>query len=199
MSIEMTQDKNIPDFQMRIATPDDAMHIAKLKILAWRDTYAGLMPATTLSNLDAPSEAPHWRDWLADKESGLIALLLEEEDHLIGYGLAGPMRLGDRPGSEIEADAEIYALYVHPEYQRAGCGKRLMAGLVEQLLQKKFEQVGLWMVGGNEKAERFYQSIGGVEHGKRVEISNGRIAFREKGWHWDDLRQLLARLTLKSL
>ncbi len=189
----------MPKLQSRRASPDDALRIAELKVLSWRDTYDGLMPASTLANLDAQAEAPHWRDWLADKESGLIALLLEEGNQLIAYGLAGPMRLGDREGSEIEADAEIYALYVHPEHQRSGYGKRLMAGLVEQLLQREFKKVGLWMVGGNDKAERFYRSIGGEETGKRVEIANGRIAFREKGWRWDDLRQVLAKLTLKSL
>lgn len=185
--------------QMRPATPDDAFAIAELKVITWRDSYNGLMPEQALSNLDALAEAPHWRDWLSDKESGLIALLLEEGDRLVGYALAGPMRFGDREGSEIEADAEIYALYIHPVYQKTGLGKRLMAGLCERLIDAGFAKVGLWMVGGNDKAEQFYRAIGGEEQGKRVEIANGRIAFREKGWRWNDMRQLLARLTLKPV
>ena len=185
--------------EMRLATPNDALAIAELKVLTWRDSYAGLMPDRALANLDAKAEAPHWHDWLDDDTSGLIALLLEKNGRLVGYGLAGPMRTGDREGAEIEADAEIYALYIHPDCQRAGLGKRLMAGLLEHLIKAGFTKVGLWMVGGNDKAEQFYLSIGGVEQGKRVEIAHGRIAFREKGWRWDDLRQLHTRLTLKSI
>ncbi|TLP45627.1 GNAT family N-acetyltransferase [Cohaesibacter sp. CAU 1516] len=184
---------------IRPATPDDAMAIAELKVITWRDSYAGLMPDSALASLDARAEAPHWRDWLEDTTSGLIALVLEEAGHLIGYGLAGPMRKGDREGSEIDADAEIYAIYIHPERQRAGFGKQLFAGLAERLIDAGYAMAGLWMVGGNDKAENFYQAIGGEEQGKRVEIVNGRIAFREKGWLWRDLRQLRTRLTLKSI
>lgn len=184
---------------LRVATPDDALTIAELKCITWRHAYVGLMPDHALANLDAKAEAPHWRDWLEDETSGLIALLLEQQGRAIGYGLAGPMRKGDREGSEIDADAEIYALYIHPDHQRSGLGKRLMAGLCERLIKAGFVMVGLWMVGGNDRAERFYRSIGGEEQGKRVEIANGRITFREKGWRWSDLRQLCARLTLKPV
>ena len=184
---------------LRAATPDDALMIAELKVLTWRECYAGLMPEAMLTDLNALGEAPDWRNWLADTDSGLIALLLENQQGLIAYGLAGPMRIGDREGQEIQADGEIYALYVHPDHHRLGYGKRMMAGLVEQLLEAGFKSAGLWMVGGNDKAEHFYSAIGGEENGKRVEIAHGRIAFREKAWRWADLRQLRARLTLKPV
>ena len=118
---------------------------------------------------------------------------------MLGYGLAGPMRKGDRAGEEIEAEAEIYALYVHPDHQREGHGQRLFAALVAALLEAGNLSMGLWMMGGNKLAEAFYGKMLGTEHGKRVEIRDGRIAFREKGWRWDDLKQLHARLTVRAI
>ncbi|WP_373237550.1 GNAT family N-acetyltransferase [Cohaesibacter celericrescens] len=157
------------------------------------------MSKATLDALDATSETPHWRSWLADEKAGLIACLLENAEGLIGYGLAGPMRLGDRPDNEIQADSELYALYIHPAYQRQGHGRHLFMAMVERLVGAYYQSAGSWMMGGNHKAEHFFEKMGGLEVGKRVDIRNGRIAYREKAWCWRDLKQVQARLTLRTV
>lgn len=184
---------------LSIASPDDAKAIAELKVICWRDAYKGLMPTASLEGLDAQDEEPHWRDWLADEASGLLARLLWLDDVLIGYGLAGPMRLGDRPGKEIEADGELYALYIHPDFQRRTHGRTLLSSLIEALILEGYRQVGMWMIGGNIRAEQFYLKLGAEEVTKRVEIHHGRITYREKGWIWRDLPKLSARLTLRPV
>ena len=186
-----------PGFILRRATGQDAAEIARLKVIIWRDSYVGLMPQESLDGLDAEAETQHWKSWLEDETAQLIALILEKDGKGIGYGLAGPMRKGDRPGKEIEARSEIYAIYIHPDHQRQGYGQQLFVALIQALIEAGYDDVGLWMIGGNSKAERFYEKLEGTETGKRVEIHNGRIAFREKGWRWADLRQLLARLTVR--
>lgn len=192
--------------KIRPALPQDALALAELKVLCWRDTYEGLMPQSALDGLDAGSEAPHWRSWLEDDAARLVACLAEDEaGHLVGYGLAGPMRLsgqGDkanRIGEDIPAQSEVYALYVHPDHQRGGIGQALMATLIESLINQGSQSVGLWMLAGNHKAEHFYEGLQAADSGKRVEIARGRIAFREKGWIWTDLKALKARLTIKPL
>nr|WP_321458193.1 GNAT family N-acetyltransferase [uncultured Cohaesibacter sp.] len=188
-----------PSPVLRSAKPDDAEAIAALKVICWQTAYKGLMPEASLEHLNAADEVPHWRNWLADETSGLIANLLFYEGLLVGYGLAGPMRLGDRPGEEIEADAELYALYVHPDYQRRSFGQKLLSELVGTIMAQGFGKIGAWMIGGNVKAEGFYKKTGAVELRKRVEIHHGRIGYREKAWIWDDLPKLMARLTLRSV
>lgn len=192
--------------KIRSASPRDARALAHLKVVCWRDTYQGLMPQSALDGLDAEAEAPHWRNWLEDSRAGLVAFLAEDEtENPVGYGLAGPMRLSQegekagRIGDDIPAGHEIYALYVHPDHQRQGIGQALMASLVEQLVGEGARSLGLWMLAGNDKAEHFYSSLHAREAGKRVEIAHGRIAFREKGWIWTDLKALKARLTIRPL
>nr|WP_321462616.1 GNAT family N-acetyltransferase [uncultured Cohaesibacter sp.] len=184
---------------LKTATPQDAMAIAELKVICWRDAYQGLMPESKLAELDAADEEPHWSNWLADRSCGLIARLLWLDGKLIGYGLAGPMRLGDRPGKEIEADGELYALYIHPDHQRCGLGRKLLSSLLEALIAEGYRQLGAWMIGGNLPAEKFYLKLGASEVAKRVEIHHGRIGYREKSWIWNDLPKLLARLNIRSV
>ncbi len=191
--IRMTQS---PAISLSIATPDDAQAIAELKVICWRDAYEGLMPKTSLDGLKAADEVPHWRDWLADETAGLVAHLLWLDGALVGYGLAGPMRLGDRPGKEIAADGELYALYIHPDFQRRTFGRTLLSALVDAMITRGYKSIGVWMIGGNMRAEQFYLKLDAEEVIKRVEIHHGRIAYREKGWIWRDLPKLAARLTI---
>lgn len=185
---------------LRSANPEDASALAVLKVLCWRSTYEGLMPKEILDRLDAEREASHWRDWLADLDAGLSALVLEREGALIGYCLAGAMReKGDNIGEDIPADAEIYAFYMRPDCQRQGLGRSLMKEQVDVLRQTGFSAVGAWMLFGNKNAERFYRKIEGQAVAKRLVINHGRIAFREIGWFWPDLQALQARLTLKTV
>ena len=190
---------NSPSPILSTATPDDAEAIAALKVLCWREAYVGLMPKASLAGLDAADEVFHWRDWLQDENAGLVAHLLWLDETLVGYGLAGPMRLGDRPGKEIEADGELYALYIHPDHQRKGFGQRILSSLVGAMVADGYRQIGAWMIGGNVRAEQFYLKLGAQEVCKRVEIHHGRISYREKSWIWADLPKLTAKLTIRSV
>ncbi|HAT87788.1 GNAT family N-acetyltransferase [Cohaesibacter gelatinilyticus] len=189
---------------LRVANPDDAKAISRLKVLCWRDSYKGLMPDPALDNLDAKAEEPHWREWLSDEKSGLCAYVLHEGQNLIGYALAGPFRSLEKSDDEVEpmpdlADSEIYAIYLHPNHQRQGHGKMLVSALTKDLIDHGYKDVALWVVGGNMKAESFYERIGGQEGPKRVERRSNKIVFREKAYIWPDLRALHAKLTVKPV
>ena len=182
------------DLSSRTATPDDASAIARIKVHCWQKAYKGLLPQASLDRLDASSETEHWRDWLSAPAPDLLAYLVEKDGLPVAYGLAGAMRLGDREGEELEVDAEIYALYVHPDHFRTGCGKMLFIELLDGLIAAGHRSGGLWMIGGIKPAEAFFARMDGRRARKRVVISHGRIAFREQGWIWDDLRKVHTRL-----
>ena len=189
---------------LRAANPDDAKAISELKVLCWRDSYKGLMPDAALQNLDAKAEEPHWREWLSDEKSGLCAYVLHEGKNLIGYALAGPFRPVEEPdgGAEKSPDlaaSEIYAIYLHPNHQRQGHGKTLLSALAKDLIKHGYKDMALWVLGGNVKAESFYEAMGGEGGPKRVQRRGNKIVFREKAYIWPDLRALQARLTIKPV
>ncbi len=186
--------------RIRFAQSEDAMALAELKVTCWQADYDGLLPQQALQQLDASTEAPHWQSWLEDSGSGLIACVAQAQDgSLLGYGLAGPMRLGDRPDQELADDGELYALHVHPDWQRRGLARSMLAKLVAAMVVQEHNSMGHWMIGGNHKAEAFLAAMKAREAQKRVEIRSGRIAFREKSWSWPDLKALQARLTVRPV
>jgi ribosomal-protein-alanine N-acetyltransferase len=98
----------------------------KLAITVGR-LYASDAPdCATLERLlfagDDPWSAQAFRDELA---AGHHYLAARDGDRLVGYGgialVAGPPA----------AEAEIHTIGVHPDYQRRGLGRRLLAGLLE--------------------------------------------------------------------
>ncbi len=60
-------------------------------------------------------------------------------------------------GKEV---AEIHEIFVLPEYQGKGIGKALMKKAEEYGKERGRDLIELWVGIGNEKARRFYESLG---------------------------------------
>jgi GNAT superfamily N-acetyltransferase len=54
-------------------------------------------------------------------------------------------------------------LYVRPEYRGRGYGKRLLSRLAQVALEDDCGRIEWAVLGWNESAVRFYESIGAVE------------------------------------
>ncbi len=95
---------------VRSATAEDLLGIQRIAVLTWRSTYAGLIPDTDIETFWTDAY-DHERlrlmlDWLG---SGLIVAI--EDGEVIGYAMTGRNR--DRV-------AELFAIYVLPEWQGGG-------------------------------------------------------------------------------
>jgi GNAT superfamily N-acetyltransferase len=67
---------------------------------------------------------------------------------------------------------ELLALYVDPSHWGEGLGQHLIAEGRWRLARRRFTEAMLWVLVGNERAERFYHADGWVSDGgrRRVEI-----------------------------
>jgi hypothetical protein len=73
--------------RFRRAAVPDAEEIAAVHIRSWRETYAGMMPAGTLAELDPAEWAERWRGRLAEsEEASAVFLALDESGALAGFG-----------------------------------------------------------------------------------------------------------------
>jgi ribosomal protein S18 acetylase RimI-like enzyme len=99
-------------------------------------------------------------------------------ERIAGFSSFGPTRDDDAAGA-----AEIYALYVDPDHWEAGVGRRLLGESEHRLAAAGFTDAVLWVLRGNETAERFYRADGwardGVTrmedpYGPRVEVRRFR-------------------------
>lgn len=62
----------------------------------------------------------------------------------------------------LEADAEIYAIYLLDAVKRQGIGRRLLRGVFDHLAAQGFASACLWVLTENTAARRFYEALGGV-------------------------------------
>ena len=113
---------------VRTARLSDADDIGVLHVQAWRETYAGIMPAPYLASLSTVRRAEMWRGRLNRGASGVY--VCEVSQAVVGFGLCGPQRpttLPDYPG-------EIYAINILRRAQGRGLGRELMRAMARHLV-----------------------------------------------------------------
>ncbi|MEV4264258.1 GNAT family N-acetyltransferase [Kribbella sp. NPDC049584] len=79
---------------------------------------------------------------------------------IIGLIMGGPA------AQELGHDAEIYILAVHPDHQGRGDGRALLRTAATGLSADGFGSLAIRVLALNDKARRFYTSLGGVLAGE---------------------------------
>jgi GNAT superfamily N-acetyltransferase len=133
----------------------DDRALAELHRDAWRYAYAGIIPGLTLERMIA-RRGPSW--WARMHARGFRALVLDCDETLAGYATIGRARA---PG--VRRAGEIYELYVLPEFQGCGLGRRLFGEARRQLSIHGLPRLTVWALEENTIACRFYLAMGGVE------------------------------------
>lgn len=162
---------------IRSATPADARAIATIHVEAWRAAYRGIVPDEYLDSLSIDGRESAWRqNLLASDTSTWVA---QESNGIVGWISAGPNRERDVGTSA----GEIWAVYVAPESWGKGVGRSLCVQAQQHLCAEGFLSVTLWVLKGNERAVRFYQSngfvldIGGIKQIERGGKTLAEIRF----------------------
>lgn len=147
--------------QIRRAEPEDALHVARVHVRSWQAAYRGLLPEEYLAKLRAEDRAARYDFATADpaKPKTLVAL---DGDAIVGFATTSPSR-----DTDLSGHGEVCALYVDPEQWVRGVGKQLVAAARGGLAEQGFRQALLWVMAGNERAERFYGADGWLPDGLR--------------------------------
>lgn len=142
---------------IRAATPGDAEAIAACKVEAWRAAYRGLMPAELLDGLDPRALAETWRARLASPAARQEIWLLELDGEGCGFCSVGPVRDDDLDSGVV---GEVQGINLEPSHWGRGLGRKLLLHAFGVLRRLSFEEVSLWCMEGNRRAERFYGAAG---------------------------------------
>ena len=171
---------------IRAATPADAPAIGRIHVESWRETYCGLLSANLLDSVSAVVRAAMWRGSLEHERPISLFVGQAPSGELVGFAGGGSSR-----ATSLSHDAEVYAIYVLRSVQRRGCGRRLMAALAAALHARGFKSLCLWVLEENANARRFYERLGGVLVGEKIEVDGG-YEFKEIAYGWTDLSTLFA-------
>lgn len=160
--------------EVRPALPEDARRIAEIHVQTWQVAYDGIVPAEYLASLSVERYESMWRDNIA---KGAPELLVAHEDEaILGWVAYGHSR---DEGAKQDV-AEIWAIYVDASRWATGVGRSLWAAAKPRLLKQGFSSVGLWAFPENERAGRFYRSLGfEIEAGSAKQFVLGGASLNE--------------------
>lgn len=154
---------------IRRAKSEDAAALSSVFDAAWREAYQGIIPSISLERMIS-RRGPRW--WLSTIGRGRPLVVLEVGETVAGYVSYGRCR--DR---SLPADGEIDELYLAPEYQGVGFGKRLFRAVRNDLQDRDIARIAVWSLSDNERACSFYQRMGG----KRIKETSERIGGASMG------------------
>jgi ribosomal protein S18 acetylase RimI-like enzyme len=120
-------------FSIRHARPGDAEEIARVHDASWRDAYRGVIPGLELERMIA-RRGPIWWHSAIVRGTGLLVL---------------------------DFDGGIFELYLSPQHQGLGLGRRLFSAARRELAEHGYLSTIVWALADNEKALAFYRSLGG--------------------------------------
>ena len=171
---------------IRNASHGDATAIAHIYTETWRDTYAGMIPDRVLLSMSDRRHAAMWRHSLGSPR-GHEQVVVAEDDAMgiVGFGSCGAAKQ-----QKLGAAGEIYTLYVLPDFQGHGLGKRLLAALFQTLVDKGLTSALIWVLAPNP-ARFFYQAMGGTQIAVRAEPFHG-AKLDEMAFLWPNLTAAIA-------
>lgn len=130
--------------KIRKATIEDVPNINKIASMAWYDTYAKIMEASTIAKF---LEAAYNDERLERRIGDSLFLVAENEDKVIGFA-------NFINGTELF----LSAIYVNPEFQRQNVGADLLEAGLKSF--DEYKELYVEVASNNEHARAFYDKTG---------------------------------------
>ena len=161
--------------KIRSALNSDLQDIISIHVESWKDAYADVLPAEFIAGQLDRELANHWRETEIQKQD---IVLVAEEDSAVGFAA-----VWCRPIPFIDN------LHVRPSHRSKKIGAALMKAVAQDLIQKELKTAYLWVFESNQKAIRFYESLGGTKKEQSWKNIFGYKVLSRK-IEWDDLAKI---------
>ena len=161
--------------RIRPARPSDAVAISDVHDAAWREAYRGIIPGRELERMVTRRGPLWWRRLLASRSRVLV---LDFDDRVAGYVTFGASRMRLLPYG-----GEVFELYLVPEFQGLGFGRRLFSAARRALAEEGHPATLVWCLAPNERAVAFYDRLGGRVVVRRPERIDG-VEIERIGFGW---------------
>jgi ribosomal protein S18 acetylase RimI-like enzyme len=180
----------ISSIVIRPARGGDAEAIARVRVDSWRETYRGMIPQAYLDAMKLEQSRALWEKVLTAGSTAVSVFVAERGAEIVAFG-SGNMLAEPKRGF----DAELSAVYVRREFQRAGIGRRLVAetALALSLGERGASGLIVWVIASNKGARAFFERIGAELVVEQAFQWDG-MDLVEAGYGWRTLGALTASL-----
>jgi ribosomal protein S18 acetylase RimI-like enzyme len=149
---------------VRPATRDDIPGLARVHVQSWLETYRGLVPQEVLDAITLEARVLQWERTF-DQPHGIFVAL--ENGVVVGFASCGTAQ------DFLQADGELYTLYLLNSHQHRGLGRALWNVVLEFAQIRKWESMVVWVLESNILAQGFYKHQGCKLVDRRVEVLRG--------------------------
>ena len=157
----------------RRAEASDAFGISAVHDASWRQVYTGVIPHKALDTMVRRRDAKWWMRAIVNSTRVIV---LEAAGQIVGYATFGSNRVAALP-----QQGEVYELYLLPEYQGVGLGKKLFIAARQELASLGMKSCVVWTLEDNHSAMEFYRNAGGRDVAEGNETFSGetlnKVAF----------------------
>ena len=158
----------------RPSTETDKPGIHEVRKASWKKAYSNILPhriiaeATADVILKEKAGVRAFGTLVVEIEASRFGYVAEIENRIVAFVSGGLQRV-----PVPEADFEIWAIYVHPDYQGQGIGRHLFKIFLEADGEKNYRKGILWVLKENHPSRLFYEKMG------------GKLLLQEKMFTWD--------------
>lgn len=156
---------------VRPATTDDALGIARVHVGTWQSAYRGLVPDEYLDALDVGRRVAAYEEFGTLSNAERPMWVAERDGEIVGF-------VGTAPSSDEPDTGELFAIYVSAQHWGTGAGAELMRQAIEWL-STRYAQATLWVLEGNDRARRFYERGGWTFDGTTKQDDRGTFVLSE--------------------
>ena len=167
----------------REAKVEDIPQIARVHVESWRKSFAGIVPQAFLDQMSIEKRAQAFEERFFRDTFYKMFVAESLENGIVGFASFGAAR------DEKPFDAELYAIYFLPEFQRKGIG-----GALFKACQREISANGLnsmYLVSLDVSPYRvFYEKMGGRIVGEGTHDLGG-VAHKTVIYGWPGVRENL--------
>lgn len=155
-------------YKIRYAEINDAKVLGKIHSESWKIAYKGIVPDSVLDNITADKRERYFEKALSEnlEEDTLIFV----DNKAVGLMTIGKCRDNDRDNTY----GEIWGIYLLPEYWNMGIGSHYINWGINELKNRNFKKITLWVLEDSLNSRRFYERMGFRHDGTVKEIDIGK-------------------------
>jgi len=147
-------------YWISLAQPGDIPSLQEAASVSWRATYQAIFDPEFIERFlaQAYSAASLERAFQDARTHFLVARIhAGPEADVLAFCQVGPP---SQPEGAPPACGELYRLYVRPDYQRCGIGRRLLGVAEDWLAGQAYLRYGCYVHARNERGKAFYWQMG---------------------------------------